>query len=329
MPTASGPNARPRAALVFNPAAGPGGRDLAELEALLGERFDVHTLSTCEKEDADVCARRALERAPDIIIAAGGDGTVSLVASAVVGTTTPLGIIARGTSNSIAAGLGIPLDDVGAIATIVGGQVRLVDTARANGRLMLLHASVGFHAATVAGTPREEKNRWGVLAYIKEGLVNLADLEQFHVELETDSEVVRCRAVNLTAANVAPRKTVLAQGAGVVAPDDGALDVTIVAATGFAEAVATGLHLFRSATRGDPATRDNVGFLSSRRIRVETDPPQPVIIDGESAGTGRLEIECVPQSLSLLVPEDAAPPPARASDEKLAGLPELDVEPKA
>ena len=330
------PNVRPvplrRAALIFNPVAGRGEDDLDALRAQLEARFDLMVLATCPDQDADACARVALDDAPDLLIAAGGDGTVSMVAGALVGTPRPLGIIARGTSNSIATGLGIPTDLEGALETLATGEVCAVDTARANGQPMILHASVGFHAATVAGTPRDAKHRWGILAYIKEGLVNLGDLEPFQVEIETEDAFVRCRAVNVTIANVAPPKTVLAQGPATVSPADGALDVTIVAARGLAEVVATGLHLLRTASRAEPATRDNVGYLSARRVRIATDPEQPLLVDGEPAGRGSLVAECLPRSLHVMLPsarDISGHPPSDTNVAKLEGLPDLEVEPKS
>lgn len=295
-----------RVGLVLNPVAGRGTAedDAARLTKLLGERFELAVFETCASRDADACAKAALAARPplDLVVAAGGDGTVSMVAGALVGTGVPLGIVARGTSNSIAAALGIPTDEEGALATLADGDVRVVDTARANGRAMLLHASVGLHAATVAGTERDAKHRWGALAYVAEGLANLADLTEFEVELETEAGSARCRAVNVTVANAAPQKTVLAQGPAEVTPDDGALDVTVVAASGFAEAVATGLHLLKSAVLGEAATRDNVGFFRARRVRVRAIPTQPILIDGEPAGEGELVVTCVPRSLRVLVP---------------------------
>ncbi len=308
----------------MNPAAGLGS-DLDHLRALLEPHFELSVLATCPTRDADECARAALADAPDLVIAAGGDGTVSMVASSLIGTKTPLGIVPRGTANSIAAGLGIPTDDVGVLETLVGGEPVAVDTARANGRPMLLHASVGLHAATIAGTPRASKNRWGVLAYVKEGIAQLAELEQFDVTVETEREVVRCRAINVTAANVAPRKTLLAQGPSVVSPVDGVVDVTIVAASSLADVVAVGLHLLRTSASGEPVTRDNVGFLSATRVRITATPEQPVLIDGEPAGSGPLEIVSVPRSLLVVTPRDQRPARRDVEEEKLEGLPELEV----
>lgn len=323
-----------RAALVLNPAAGTAtaDEDADAIIAALSEHFEVAVVKTCKERDADVCARHALESRPHVVVACGGDGTVSLAASALVGTGVPLGIIARGTSNSIGAGLGVPADAREAIDVIANGEPRVVDTARANGRTMLLHASVGFHAATVASTPRDAKNRWGVLAYVKEGLVQLADLAQFHVEITTEKEVVQCRAVNVTVANVAPAKTVLAQGPAAIVPDDGALDVTIVAATTLGEVVLAGLDLLRSTARGEAATRDNVGYLTAARVRIVADPPQALLVDGEVVDDDALDIECVPASLTVMVPravvEEAAEAETPPAETKLEGLPDLDVEPK-
>ncbi len=323
---------RRRAALVLNPAAGRATDDAdgRAIVAALSEHFEVIVAHTCREKDADACAREVLASRPDLVVAAGGDGTVSMVGAALIGTGVPLGIIPRGTSNSIGGGLGVPSAMEEAVALLATGEPRLVDTARANGRVMLLHASVGFHAAAVAGTPRDAKNRWGVLAYLREGLVNLAELKQFHVEITTPREVVRCRAVNVTVANVAPAKTVLAQGPAAVVPDDGSLDVTIVAAETLADVVLAGVHLLRTAAQGEAATRDNVGYLAARKVRIEADPPQPLLVDGEVMPAGALEVECVPQSLYVIAPPPSpVEAPSDAVGTKVEGLPDLEVAPRA
>lgn len=316
-----------RAILVFNPACGGAAESSDAIRAALQAHFELDVLETSRERDADACAKLALASHPDLVIAAGGDGTVSLVAGALVGTQVPLGIIARGTSNSIAAGLGIPTDLAGAVGTIVTGAHHRIDTARANGRSMMLHAAIGLHAAAVGHAPREAKTRWGVLAYLMEGLAELGQLDPFLLEIETERETVRCRATNVMVANVAPLKTLFAQGPAAIASDDGELDVTIVAAASIAEVVITGLHLFRTSSRGEAVTRDNVGYLSAKRVRIVTDPPQPLLVDGEPAGEGPLDVQCLPSSLIVVGAETNHSDPAQAA-EKLEGLPDLEVEPK-
>jgi YegS/Rv2252/BmrU family lipid kinase len=320
---------KPTAALIFNPSAGRGAQDVEQLRTALAASFGLTVHATSPDHDADACAHEALVARPEVLVVAGGDGTVSMVAGALMGSNTALGIVPWGTANSIAAALGIPGDERAALETIAGAEVRAVDCARANGRAMLLHASVGFHAATIGETDREAKNRWGVLAYLAQGVSKLSDFEQFQVRIETEHEIVQCRAINVMIANAAPLKTVLAQGPAEVVPDDGVLDVTIVAAEGLAETVATGLHLLTTAALQEGATRDNVGYFSARRVIVDADPPQALLIDGELVGEGRLEVECFPRSIRVLVPAGVAESvkPIQVLQSKLEGLPDLEVEP--
>jgi YegS/Rv2252/BmrU family lipid kinase len=312
------------ACLVFNPAAGRGDAGaLAAFREALSAHFVLDVFTTTPERTADACAAAALERRPDLVVAAGGDGTVSGVASRLLGTGVPLGILPCGTSSSVARALAIPVDLAGACANLAGGTVRWLDAARVDGQVMILLCAIGLHADAVGETPPEQKQRWGKLAYVATGLRKLTEIEPFQLELVSDDEIVRCRATAVTVANMAPPTTALAQGPSVLSPDDGLLDVTVMAAASLGEAVAAGLHLLRTALQGEPATRDDVGYLAGRRLRIATDPPQRVLVDGELMGTTPITIECLPRSLAVVVP---APPPAReAPEEKLTGLPELEV----
>lgn len=295
-----------RVALIFNPAAGKKrALDLDELKAALEPHCELMIFETCKEVDADECARQALDRGAEMLIAAGGDGSASLVASTLVGTEIPLVLIPRGTSSSIAEALGIPTDPVAAAALVYEGTVRRIDTAVCAGRTMLLNAAIGLHADTIQGTSRESKNRWGVLAYMATGVKQLFDLESFKLELRIGKESVVVDANALTIANIAPPKTVLAQGPALILPDDGLLDATVVSAQSLFEAVATGVHLYRSAMDHEPAHRDNVGYIAAPHLVIHTDPPQRVTIDGEEAGMTPLTVECRPLSLSVMVPRQS------------------------
>jgi YegS/Rv2252/BmrU family lipid kinase len=315
-----------RVALVYNPVAGEsGGVSIDDVRERLGVGDLV--FETSRDREADQCARAAVAAGAELVIAAGGDGTVSAVAGALVGTDVALGIVPRGTSNSIAAALGIPDDLDGAVAVLEAGDVRTIDTARCGDRPMVLYATVGLQAEAVRRTPREAKNAWGVLAYVASGLRELVGMTPFDVELETDAHVIRCSAIAVAVANLAATKTIVAQGPSAVVPDDALLDVTIVSSTGLMEAVAAGLHLLRTAVQGDAATRDNVGYFSCQRVRISPSPPQHVLVDGEDAGQTPMTITCLPRSLRVV-----APPAAESRDApeaKLVGLHALEVERKA
>lgn len=312
-------------ALIFNPAAGSGPIDPEAVRALLGDQHELSSFETTPELGAEACARRALAQGASLLIAAGGDGTVSAVASAVAGTPATLGVIPRGTANSFATALGISSTLELAVETVRAGVTEQVDTARANGSPMILHAAVGFHAAVVGGTSSEAKSTWGVLAYLAKALERLTDSDDFLVHIDADTHRFQCRATNIMIASMAPPATLLAQGPSWLMPNDGILDVTIVAAQGFADVLATGFHLLHTATRERPATRDDVGYFPCRRLSLETEPAQPLLVDGESAGTGKLSVECLPRNLSVRVPADAPwrSKTATPLDEKLLGLPEL------
>jgi diacylglycerol kinase family enzyme len=195
---------------------------------------------------------------------------------------------------------------------------------------MIEMCSIGFHAETIEGTTRAARQRWGVFAYVASGLKQLLDLEPFCVELETESHRVSCEVSAVTVANLAPPKTLVAQGPSSIRPDDGLLDVTLVAATGVLEAVTAGLHLFQSARNQEPARREGIGYFPVRQIRIDTDEPRKVVVDGEIIGTTPADIVCRPSSLRLLVPEPApaAPPRAQSPESDVSGLPDAEVERK-
>ncbi|MCY0992612.1 diacylglycerol kinase family protein [Nannocystis sp. ILAH1] len=317
---------KPRAALVWNPVAGAARDDLPTVVSELEQTYELSVFETSPERDADACAAEALASDPSLVIAAGGDGTVSLVASRLIGGEVPLAVLPRGTANSFARALSIPLDLAGALENACKGQPHAIDTARAAGRSVLLFASVGFHAAAIGETSREAKNRWGLLAYIATGLQRIAELEPFSLELETESEIIRCKVTNVAVANLAPLHTLFAQGPTAVCGDDGKLDVTLIAFDGLGSGIGTALHLYRSGLSQNPASRDDIGFLPVTRATLRTDPPQRVLIDGEDVGETPVTVECVPRSLKVLVP--AAPPSQSCDERKLDGLPELEVEPK-
>jgi YegS/Rv2252/BmrU family lipid kinase len=311
------------ACLIFNPVAGQSDpeQDLLTIETLLAPEIDLDIRLTTPEVDAGQLAHEAVERGVHMIIASGGDGTLSAAANALVGTNIPLGIISRGTANAFASALGIPDTIEGACQTILQGTTRVVDAAQCNGKPMVLLAGVGFEAEMVEKADRESKNRFGMLAYIMAGVKQLREFDTFEAKIETDEKVITVTAGAVTVANAAPATSILAQGPAGIIFDDGLLDLTVVAPENRTGAIASAYHLLQSAFRGDAAERDDIGYLRARRIKVTTEPPQKVVLDGEIIGTTPIDVECVPGGLTILVPVTEELQPA----EKLEGLPELTV----
>lgn len=314
------------ACLIFNPVAGQSDpeQDLLQIRTLLETEFELDIRITTPEVDANQLAHEAVERGVHLIIASGGDGTLSATAEALVRSDIPMGVISRGTANAFASALGIPDTIESACQTILDGKTRVVDAALCNGKPMVLLVGVGFEAEVVEKADRETKNRLGMMAYVLAGVQQLRDFEKFEAIIETDEKVITVMASAVTIANAAPSTSILAQGPAGIVYDDGLLDLTVVAPENRAGAIATAYHLLQTALSGDAAERDDIGYLRARHLKIDANPPQKVVLDGEIIGTTPIEVECIPGGLTICVPSVEEVQPL----EKLEGLPELTIESK-
>jgi YegS/Rv2252/BmrU family lipid kinase len=314
------------ACLIFNPVAGQGNseQDLATIKSLLEPEFDLDIQFTTEEISGGELARQAVKNNAEIIIASGGDGTVSAVAEALVETDIPLGAIARGTANAFANALDIPDTIEAACQVIIDGATKKVDAAICNGQPMILLVGIGFEAETVNDADREAKNRLGTLAYILSGFKQLQKFEKFETIIETDNKIISVEANAITVANAAPPSSILAHGTAGVIYDDGLLDVTIIAPENRANAIAVSYHLLQSASSNEAAERNDIGYLRTSWVKVTTNPPQKVVLDGEIIGTTPVEIKCIPDALTVFAPAEQV----KQSNEKLDHLAGIKITPK-
>ncbi len=163
--------------IIQNPTAGPRRRRRldAVVDALERKGANVARWSTERRGDAEAFARaargrRAMGEQVDLVVAAGGDGTINEVVNGLAGGDLPLGIIALGTANVLAYEIGMPRPqgwggaDVVAEALLKGPE-RPVRLGAVNGRRFLMMASVGLDAEAVATVNRSEKRAFGGIAY--------------------------------------------------------------------------------------------------------------------------------------------------------------------
>ncbi|MEL6939920.1 MAG: methylglyoxal synthase [Cyanobacteria bacterium J06598_1] len=300
--------------LIFNPISGQGNpnQDLKLIRQILEPQIQVNVICTEPDVSPGQQAREAIDQGADLIIASGGDGTVSAVAEAVMQTETPLGVIPRGTANAFSVALGIPTNLRAACETILAGTTKQVDVATCNGAPMVLLGGIGFEAETVERANREMKNRFGVLAYLVAGMQQIADQESFEAELEINGQVSKFECSAITVANAAPPTSVLAQGFGEVISDDGLLDVTIGLSPVEAQGIRARLQgmgaiadLFTAALVKRPTQNEDILSLRVAAIKVTTAPPQKVVVDGEIIGTTPVEFVCIRQGLTILAPISA------------------------
>jgi diacylglycerol kinase (ATP) len=299
--------------LLFNPVAGQGdaNADLALIRSLLEPQLLVNVVLTQPDVDpaaqtrelVDILRARPQDESGSVmIVACGGDGTVSAVAGAVAGTGIPLGVIPRGTANAFAAGLGLPLDPQGACATILANHTQALDAARCNDQPMILLAGLGFEAGMVNRATRELKTMLGSLAYVLAGAQQLLSQQPFAARIAIDGVVTEVQAASITVANVAPGTSVLAQGFGRVIPDDGLLEITIASPPSRLQGLNALASLAASAVVQSPSTHPDLLCLRARSITISTDPPQTLVIDGELLEANPVTITCQPGALRVFAP---------------------------
>ena len=297
--------------LIFNPISGQGNpdQDLALIKSILEPQIQLNVILTEPEVEPGEQAQEAIQNETDLIIASGGDGTVSAVAAAVMETEIPLGVIPRGTANAFSVALGIPTNLNAACETILAGTTKVVDVARCNDMPMILLAGIGFEAEMVAKADRDLKNQFGVIAYLLAGAQQFTTQEPFEAQIEIDGQVSSFSSAAITVANVAPPTSILAQGWGETLVDDALLDVTIGVRESQETSLASQLQavnaladLFTSALIKRPTNREDILCLRVPRIKISANPPQKVVVDGEIMGTTPVEICCIPQGLTIFAP---------------------------
>ena len=144
-----------------NPDAG------AEIQAVFSKHGRAIRLERV-RDGGDLPARaRQAASNGDVLVAAGGDGTVNAVAAVAVETNSLMGVLPMGTLNHFAKDLGLPLDLEQAVATIVGGRQRRVDVGEVNGRVFVNNSNVGLYPRMVWERDEEQRrgrNKWTAFA---------------------------------------------------------------------------------------------------------------------------------------------------------------------
>lgn len=290
--------------LIFNPVSGQGNsaQDLLLIRKLLEPYLKLQVTFTEKDIPTQHLTSQAIATVPDLVIASGGDGTISSVATALVNTDVPLAVIPRGTANAFASALGIPHNIRGACNAIISGKTRRVDTALCNDTTMVLLAGIGYEAEMVAKAPREAKKRWGALAYIMAAIQQFTIQQLFEAELEVDGVKSKFQAGAITLANAAPIGSLLAQGFGKVKSNDGLIEAMVYVPSSKIQAIQAFTHLLEAGLFRKATNREDIICAKAQKIKVKTNPPQKVVVDGEMIGTTPVEVECIPNALKIVVP---------------------------
>ncbi len=295
----------PTAVIITNPISGVFPHHQTEhvhLVQLLQERgWQIEVWPTREPGDASVLARQAVEQQIQVVIAAGGDGTINEVIQGLAGSETALGVLPTGTVNVWAREMGLPLESEKAIAILTQGRTRRIDLGRVNERYFLLMVGVGLDGEVAHAVERRSLKRLGVLGYALAALWFGPGYVGFPATLKIDgSAPERSRTLQIVVGN-----TRLYAGAfqftWLARCDDGVLDLCVVRQRGLWGR----LLMLRDLLLRRSPHRLWADYRTFHTLEIETPRPVALQIDGDHAGYTPATFEVVPGALKVIIPQDA------------------------
>ncbi len=236
----------------------------------------------------------------DLLIAAGGDGTLNEVVHGLMDLSEVarpvLGVVPLGTANDFATGCGIPHDPEQALALCIQGAEVAIDVGKANEHWFLNAASIGFGAEITATTPLELKHLLGPAAYAVMGAILAMNVHHYRGRVTLpDREIAGSGPVAIVGngcqagggVQVAPRARI----------DDGLLDVLSVRDI-------PPLALLTAARELQELSPDGeyISYWQTPWAEVHTEEAIPVNLDGEPAQFSSVRYEAVPRAIRLIVP---------------------------
>lgn len=272
----------------------------ARVKALRAAGHTVWPRLTFEEGDARRLARSMARRGADLIIAAGGDGTLNEVVNGVMRTSWPgrLGVVPLGTANDFAAGMEIPAGVGEAMEVAVAGRPFEVDVARVNQRYFVNVSTGGFGAAATEETPAERKKLLGPWAYVITGVKKFAELKPAKVRFVADGATAYDGETMLYAVGNAKRTG----GGSLITPraefGDGQLDVVIVPGMTRMDF----LSLLPDLRAGTHLDNPDVLYFRAETIEVESEEILSVNADGEPLRGRRFTYELADRTLTIMVP---------------------------
>jgi len=233
---------------------------------------------------------------PDIVVAAGGDGTINLMAEILNGSSIPLGIIPTGSANGMAKELNIPSKIESALEVCSNGKTKAIDLMRINGKICIHLADVGLNARVVKRF--EEDTKRGLLTYARHLFGEVFLLKVYTFRIWMDGIKIKRKGVSMTFANASKYGT-----GAVINPegklDDGKFELVIIKPFPGIKLLSIAWKMFVNQLH----TSDYVEIISCHSAKVFSNKKTTLQIDGEVFGKVKeISIESLPGALKVIVP---------------------------
>ena len=292
--------ARRRAVLIVNVRSRRGARNFRTAKRLLARAgFTVSSAHAVMRPGrlADRI-RNVLSRRPDLVVVGGGDGTIATAAGLLAHADAALGVLPLGTTNTFARSLGLPMDLAEAVAVLRDGKVADVDLGEAGGTVFANMLSMGLSVEVAGKVPHRLKRIIGRPAYPIAALLALPGHRPFRARLTYGDETIEVDTHQLNVANGAYHHgRRIARDATV---DDRLLTVYRLGDAGRLRVTAATV---RHAVLGPMLSQYAEPFVTTGRLRIETEPPVPVSIDGEVRTRTPVDVAVAPNALHAMVPD--------------------------
>jgi YegS/Rv2252/BmrU family lipid kinase len=288
-----------RALVIYNPAAGRSRRRrlAATLRLLEAEGCRVMLCETSGPGDAERLARSFDPEACDVIVAAGGDGTINEVANGLIasGHRVPLAIVPLGTANVLAKEIGLECRPRAVAGAILRRHSRTVHPGLANGRHFVQMAGAGVDAHVVQGVSLALKRRTGKFAYVAESLVQAFRYDFPLLTVTIDGTPHAARMVVVCNGRHYGGPFVAAPGASLAS---GEFHVVMLERGGIGAVLRYGVALLA----GRLPYLSDVRVVTGRQVRIEGPDGAPVQGDGDTIASLIVDIAPARATLDLIVP---------------------------
>lgn len=299
----------PNSVLIYNPRSG----SALDRDLWLGTIIDkicthlkysvmVHA-TTPDTSPADIL-QSFLTAEPELVVAAGGDGTIRHILGSLSETNVaiPVGIVPFGTGNQLARNLKIyqealfvdPLQH--AIDVMAARRTKCIDLGKMNGHYFCVAAGAGPLSDAILIPTQEEKQNWGVLAYVGSMLQTVASAP-VNFRITADGDTFTVKALGVIVTNVGDMGfATMSEGARL---NDGLLDLCIVTLAEFSDYVKLGFQVASAVlATGAPFYIRNV-----RDVTIESlGAPVTANVDGDACGTTPMHIQVVPKAVNIICP---------------------------
>lgn len=288
--------------VILNPCAGSV-RSADEIASALRPVGDCVLQVSPKPHAVERLARDAVRKGYELIISAGGDGTLNEVVNGVASHTEDvrIGVLPLGTGNDFARSLELPTEFDACIDVLRAGRTRAIDVVRVTSDSVRYFVNVsagGFSGVVNEKLTPELKHKWGPLAYLRGAAAALSELRAYRTSIALDDD----EALSLELFNVVIANGRYVAGGTPIAPraeiDDGLLDIVLVPQMPVRQLAVLAAQI----VLGTHLSHETVVFRRANKVTVKSRPGMWFNVDGELVGNEPAVFEVLPRALRFVVP---------------------------